>query len=633
MKRSCAFALQLSLFFSLTANATPPNPAPVGMQNFLLGPTDGIRPVGVIESSSGALGNNQIHVSGWAMDPSKLLSPVPNNISKPVTVHIFIVDPQHKWAGHHYDSLDQVWVAQATTTQGVNGVDAIGRFDLKFTLPAPYQSLGAPVEIRAYAQSQEDTQKYGLLKGSLRSDSVPDMRVIGGINSYSVANWASPGVVDKMKIDGWALGAVDRSSAVTVYFAIVDSVSSKPVWIGQTTTCVASANCPAPGKFSSTLKVPPQYQTTKNEIRACVRSDPASQVCTFLSGSVGPMKIGGYYGYPSDSEYYATLTRRVLGVEMPLKDMDLHSEETYAVYKSEVGVDPGVVGLYYPLLRGEYPNLPPPSQWDFPCAAVKAASKHGLVMMTLQAGDKHGGNPDFRKSQPNNADFFEGRLDPHVNSWALGMAKCLKDNGLKMLLRPAHEMNSRWYGWSPGVGTNSPDGSDYIHFWKHLRWLTEKQFELYGADKKSVKWVWSPNIDHLEEETNQPSIEVSKVYPGDDFVDIIAVDGYNWNWGRWKSFTEVFGSTYEKLAALSPSKPMMVAETGCSEVAPAGTSKAEWIQNALMLEIPRKFPRFTTVMYFNIDMRDAGQRDWRFDNDPNALLSIKNAAKSKIYHP
>ena len=59
-----------------------------------------------------------------------------------------------------------------------------------------------------------------------------------------------------------------------------------------------------------------------------------------------------------------------------------------------------------------------------------------------------------------------------------------------------------------------------------------------------------------------PSTPFKDVYPGDAYVDWVALDGYNWGALRigWQTFSQVFGDSYNALVALT-SKPIMICES------------------------------------------------------------------------
>lgn len=197
-----------------------------------------------------------------------------------------------------------------------------------------------------------------------------------------------------------------------------------------------------------------------------------------------------------------------------------------------------------------------------------------------------------------------GAHDAQVRAWAAG----IRSLGARVLLRLDHEMNGTWYAWSPGVNGNT--AADFVAMWRHVRAL----FESEGAT--AVDWVWSPNVVFPG---SGPLVEC---YPGDDLVDWIGVDGYNWgddeDGHRWQSFADVFGRTYRELAALS-AKPLMIAETGSVEAPPStAVSKERWITAALADELHR-FPRVRALVWF--DQAD-GLHDFRLASSDASMRAL-----------
>jgi beta-mannanase len=84
--------------------------------------------------------------------------------------------------------------------------------------------------------------------------------------------------------------------------------------------------------------------------------------------------------------------------------------------------------------------------------------------------------------------------------------------------------------------------------------------------------------------------------PGEEYVDIILCDGYN-RFGTspdhtvWKSFKEVFGIGYDRMALLPGNKPLGAGETSTVS---AGGDKIQWIQDAFE-SLRDDFPRVAEV--------------------------------------
>lgn len=202
-----------------------------------------------------------------------------------------------------------------------------------------------------------------------------------------------------------------------------------------------------------------------------------------------------------------------------------------------------------------------------------------------------------------------GDHDAYVRRWAREAAAWDKT----FYLRPMHEMNGTWSPW--GVGINGNTSESFIAAWRHIHDIFEQE------EATNVRWVWSPNIAYSK------STPFREVYPGDAYVDWVALDGYNWGTSKtghsWRSMVEVFGPSYDTLAKMT-GKPMMITETASSE---AGGDKAAWIRRGFLESMPTKFPRVVAVTWFDKDK----EIDWRIDSSPASLEAYKKVAVSPEY--
>jgi len=206
-----------------------------------------------------------------------------------------------------------------------------------------------------------------------------------------------------------------------------------------------------------------------------------------------------------------------------------------------------------------------------------------------------------------------GDFDAYVDSWAYRLAAY----GGPVLLRFAHEMNAPWYPW--GIGVNDHTAADYVAAWRHVR----ERFREAGAT--NVAWVWC--IDA----TTVGDPPLGELYPGDDAVEWLAMDGYNWGTSfattTWRPLVEVFGDAYEQVSALG-ARPMMIAEIASTE---GGGNKARWISEGFAL-LPERFPRIEVVCWFN-EKQDVA--DWRVESSPASLAAFTEAVGQPIWagHP
>lgn len=203
-----------------------------------------------------------------------------------------------------------------------------------------------------------------------------------------------------------------------------------------------------------------------------------------------------------------------------------------------------------------------------------------------------------------------GNHDASLTRWA----KEIKSFGKPVYFRPMCEMNGDWVVWGGTVNGNKPE--DYIPAWRHIRNI----FKQVGAD--NAIFVWAPNVDVSRKNALQT---FATYYPGNEYVDLIGLNGYNWGTSQktptwtswWRTFYEVFEPSYTVMAEKT-NKPMIIPEMASAEV---GGSKATWIKDAFY-QIRTNFPRFKAVTWFNINK----ETDWRFHHSSTTLKAFKDAA-------
>jgi beta-mannanase len=202
-------------------------------------------------------------------------------------------------------------------------------------------------------------------------------------------------------------------------------------------------------------------------------------------------------------------------------------------------------------------------------------------------------------------EILSGRYDAYIRSFAVAIRGLCRT----VLLRPMHEMNGFWYPWCGTVNGNAP--GEFQFAWGRLR-------RLFAAEKAgNVRWVWSPYGSSIPP---GPENRIESYFPGDEEIDLTALDGYNWGTrlpeGTWLEFEEIFGAGYAAVTAISR-KPVMVGETASAE---EGGSKAAWIRH-MARTLPLRFPRVETLVWFDTDK----ERDWRISSSPGSLADFREA--------
>jgi len=132
-------------------------------------------------------------------------------------------------------------------------------------------------------------------------------------------------------------------------------------------------------------------------------------------------------------------------------------------------------------------------------------------------------------------EISQGQWDAYINTWIEGFKSWRStypaDEQPSILLRFGHEFNGNWYPWG-----NQPEALKSA--WRYLH----AKFSKAGLNDV-VGWVWCANNVDVDSYN-----DVMAYYPGDDVVDWLSIDGYNWgsnySFSRWKSFDETFSSQY-----------------------------------------------------------------------------------------
>ncbi|MGD0954710.1 MAG: glycosyl hydrolase [Methanotrichaceae archaeon] len=206
----------------------------------------------------------------------------------------------------------------------------------------------------------------------------------------------------------------------------------------------------------------------------------------------------------------------------------------------------------------------------------------------------------------------EGKFDSDIRRWA----DQIRDFKHIVLFRPISEMNGDWDSWDGTVNGNVP--ADFIPAWRHLHDLFAEQ----GAT--NVKWVWSPSND----DTNKSAATTwSTYYPGDEYVDYIGIDGYNWgtsqDWkSKWQTFEQVFAPSYDVFASKS-TKPLMICEFSSAE---QGGSKAAWITNTFQV-LQSRFPRLIAITWFN---KNYAKVDFRVESSPQSIQAFHDSVAPNV---
>jgi hypothetical protein len=197
-------------------------------------------------------------------------------------------------------------------------------------------------------------------------------------------------------------------------------------------------------------------------------------------------------------------------------------------------------------------------------------------------------------------DIAAGKHDDYIRAFA----RAVHALNLPIALSFAHEMNGHWYSW----GTKGTTAEEYVAAWRHIHQIFQQE------EATNVLWTWTPNVINPV-----PRVRLAPLYPGDEYVDWVGIDGYYTVRGA-KTFDTLFGPTITEIRRFT-AKPILIMETG---VEPSASRPAQ-IRD-LLVSVARS-PDVIGLAYFNID----GSGRWNLDKDGAALRAFRENAQNAGY--
>jgi len=145
------------------------------------------------------------------------------------------------------------------------------------------------------------------------------------------------------------------------------------------------------------------------------------------------------------------------------------------------------------------------------------AHKRGAIITISWHLDNPSSNSSSWDKTPAVKDIIKGgEFQYKYELWIERLANYLKSLKYKgkhipLIFRPFHEMNGEWFWWGEGNCTSQ----DYIQLWQETVSLLRDKHKLHH-----LLYAYSPN-------KLPPNDEYLKYYPGDDYVDILGIDIYD----------------------------------------------------------------------------------------------------------
>ncbi len=274
------------------------------------------------------------------------------------------------------------------------------------------------------------------------------------------------------------------------------------------------------------------------------------------------------------------------------------TDEVLSELEVETGLQPQILVFFL-----QWPSAP--DEGHFPLESLEVAWRAGAVPCITWEPMYY---VDGEEIMVNLERILSGEYDEYIASFAAGVKQWKRP----VMIRFAHEMNLERYHWGGTIEDYGPESPErYIKMFRYV----VNAFRDAGAD--NALWVFCPNAESVPDISFDPAASWNRIeayFPGDAYVDILGVDGYNWGTTRtvsdhgwqshWRSFRDIFEDALKRLKALSPEKPILVFETAC---AGDGGDKISWITEAVQTAVEWGL---MGLVWFQADK----EADWRINS-------------------
>jgi Glycosyl hydrolase family 26 len=228
-----------------------------------------------------------------------------------------------------------------------------------------------------------------------------------------------------------------------------------------------------------------------------------------------------------------------------------------------------------------------------------------VPVSTLRWDVMHGRHPLLtvggRMAFPGWPAIAAGSQDGYLHS----LAVALRSVGGPVFFRPFQEFNGSWFA------NYSGDPSGFVAGWRRM-WTI-----FHAAGATNVVWVWCPNA------VDQPAGHAphwTAYYPGDQYVDWVAVDGYDHLDLPRRSPLSLFMGVYNDYHT---TKPIMIAETAALE-----PDTPRWMSS--VRQTLKQLPDVAGIVWFDQNNASRGW-DWRITTTPAALAAYRAWAADPYY--
>lgn len=258
--------------------------------------------------------------------------------------------------------------------------------------------------------------------------------------------------------------------------------------------------------------------------------------------------------------------------------------------------------------------------WDdaFPDTDINWMRSTGhSLFLSIKARLKNGTNVSWQaiaEAQPGSA------LYTNMVRWATA----IKAYGMPMYVAFNHE---------PDTSNSQKSGTptEFIAAWQ--KWVSVMRSEAVT----NASFTYTTAVRNYSISTTSSNY-APKYYPGDAWVDDIAVDAYNMYCRRkdgtfanpWRSLATLL-APFMTFVADHPGMPLVLAEFGSPEDPTQPGRKAQWIADAQQMFMQPAYQRFIAISYWNTLSHNYAGCDFRITSSTSALNAFKTMSSDPFY--
>jgi hypothetical protein len=212
------------------------------------------------------------------------------------------------------------------------------------------------------------------------------------------------------------------------------------------------------------------------------------------------------------------------------------------------------------------------------------------------------------------ADIVAGTWDAYIDAFAAACAAF----GKRVIVRFAHEGNAPWFPWAIGKAGNTAANCRAAHRYVHDR---------VRPIAPQVAFFWCPMAPKAG------YVPLEDLYPGNAWCQFVGFDSYQWSGSQGQHPVDQWQPSIRALRDLTGGgKPIIVGETGVRSSGDPdhGDFRRAWLRDGFRAA-QAEWPILAAILYFDVDVRNIDEPDWRIGSVPNLKAAWKGLMADPMF--